>query len=144
MLQNCSKLPSTAATMPTPLLQMKMSTSSGDELKMGHFHCRNRLCMVTGTSIAVDELRHGIDHPAYVVAHNGRATTSLEFNELQCVGAPPRLHSRTAGPAQRTSTTLPTYCKWRITVVNQGNLHLRLSKEDDELQLRDLDCLLHD
>ena len=45
-----------------PLLRTKMSTSSGDELNMGHFHCRNRLCMITRTSIAVDELRHVIDH----------------------------------------------------------------------------------
>ena len=61
MLQHCSKLPLIAATMPTPLLRTKMSTSSGDELNMGHFHCRNRLCMTTGTYITVDELRHVID-----------------------------------------------------------------------------------
>ena len=36
MLQNCSKLPLIAATMPTLLLRTKMSTSSGDELNLGH------------------------------------------------------------------------------------------------------------
>ena len=65
------------------LLRTVMSTSSGDELKLGHFHCHNHLCKITGTSITVDELRHVIDHTAPVVAHNGHATTGPEFNELQ-------------------------------------------------------------
>ena len=31
--------------------------------------------------------------------------------------SPPRLHSRTAGPAQWKSTTLSMHCNWRISVV---------------------------
>ena len=58
MLQNCSKLPLIEATMATPLLRTKMSTSSGDELNLGHFHCGNLVCMTTRTYITVDELRH--------------------------------------------------------------------------------------
>ena len=39
-----------------PLLRTGMSTDSGDELNLWHFHCRNRRCMITGTSTTVDEL----------------------------------------------------------------------------------------
>ena len=39
-----------------------MSADSGDEQNLGHFHCRNRLCMITRTSTTIDELRHVIDH----------------------------------------------------------------------------------
>ena len=100
MLQNCSKLPE-RRHHADHLLRTKMSTSSGDELNMGHFHCRNRLCMITWTSIAVDELRHVIDHTASVVAHNGRVNDLVQrVQRAATVGArlsPPHLHSRTAG-----------------------------------------------
>ena len=66
--ENCGK----TAKSPSPppllkveypsLLRTKMSTSFGDELNLGHSHCRNRLCMITRMSITVDELRHVIDH----------------------------------------------------------------------------------
>ena len=62
-----------------------MSTDSGDELNLWHFHCRNRLCMTTGTSITVDDLRHVIDNTAPVVAHDGHAPTCPEFNELSAL-----------------------------------------------------------
>ena len=74
MLQNCSKQLLIAATMPTPLLRTKMSTSSGDELNLGHFPCRNRLCMITGTSITVDELRH----MSYIIRHLSLHTTGMQ------------------------------------------------------------------
>ena len=71
MPQNCSKLPLNAATMTIPLLRTKMSTSSGDELNMGHFHCRNRTAPC--------------HRPRHLSLHTtGMSTTlSKEFNEVQ-------------------------------------------------------------
>ena len=66
--------------------------------------------MITGTSISVGELRHVINHTAPVVAHNGHVNNLVQrIQRGATVGArlsPPRVHSRTAGPAQQTSTTL--------------------------------------
>ena len=136
MLQNCSKLPLNAATMPTPLLRTKMPTSSGDELNMGHFHCRNRLCMITGTTKAVDELRHVIDHRHSVVAHQRACQQpGPKFNELQLweLGCLPRLRT--------TCWTCTTNVDHLINVLqlenlcgkrDHGNLCLRHDRDDDE------------
>ena len=91
MLQNCSKIPLIAATVPTSLLRTKMSTSSGDELNMGHFHCRNRLGMITGTSKTIDELRNVIDQGI-------RCCTQPACNNL---------HSKHRSPCKKEHGELP-------------------------------------
>ena len=87
-----------------PLLRTKMSTSSGDELNMGHFHCsrEQRLCMITGTSILSMNCAMSSN-----IGHLSLHTTGMQqesrIQQDATVGArlsPPHLHSRTAGPAQ--------------------------------------------
>ena len=80
----------------------------------------SRLCMITGTSKTIDERRHVIDHTAPVVAQRRACATPVSMQNGATVGArlsPPRVHSRTAGPAQKTSTTLSMYCNWRNAMV---------------------------
>ena len=67
MLQNCSKLPLIAATMPTMhscncaylSVATEMSTDSGDELNLWHLHCHETTCRSknTATSTTGKELR---------------------------------------------------------------------------------------
>ena len=137
MLQNCSKLPLNDATMPTPLLQTKMSTSSGDELNMGHFHCCNRLCMITGTFITVDELRHDIDQ--------GTCCCTQRASQRPCPKSSTRCNS---GSSAVFSTSAPENCRTCTNEVehlinvlqlenlcgkrDHGNLHLRHDRDDDE------------
>ena len=67
---------------------------------------------------------------APVVAHNGRVNDLVQrVRRDGTVGArlsPPRLHPRTAGPAQQTSATSSMHCSWRICgETDHGNLQLR-------------------
>ena len=56
--------------------------------------------------------------------------------------SPPRLHSRTVGPTQPTSTTLSMYCSWRISVV-KGPWESASAPRQGRRRaaLWDLDCL---
>ena len=119
MLQNCGKLPLIAATMPTLLLPTKMSTSSGDELKMGHFHCRNHHCMITGTSITVDELRQVIDQAT--VGSRLSPTTAHNLLDLQNKRRPPY------------QCTVKGESLWKS---DQGNLHLRHDRDVNDFVQR--------
>ena len=117
------------------LLRAGMSTDSGDELSLGHFHCRKqRRCMVTETSKTVDELRQQGHRPP--PSHRAKAqqlrlrttrhlslhtsgmqqpvqnSTSCKLWELDC------LHTdctRTAGPAQQQRRP----CQWTATGESQ-------------------------
>ena len=99
------------------LLRTGMSTSSGDELKLGHFHCHNRLCMITGKSITVDELHHVIDHTAPVVAQQRAVNDLVQGRKRSAtVGArlsPHRLHSDLLDLTTGTSITLSMHCNWK-------------------------------
>ena len=79
----------------------------------------SRLCMITGTSKTIDERRHVIDHTAPVVAQRRACATPVSMQNGATVGdrlSSPRLHSKTAGPARPTTTTLSMYSNWRISV----------------------------
>ena len=96
----------------------------------------SRLCMITGTSKTIDERRHVIDHTAPVVAQRRACATPVSMQKGATVGdrlSLPRLHSKTARPARPTTTTLSMYSYWRISVGDQGKLHLRHDRDDDEL-----------
>ena len=94
MLQNCSKLPLIAATMPTmhsrncaylSLLRTKMSTSSGDGLNLWHLQCRETASLHDhrdvqnreGTATAEPPQRTAESKPwAPVVTTTGMASTT--------------------------------------------------------------------
>ena len=82
-----------------PLIQLSRPTAGA---------CR---CGNTATSPNVDERNHVIDH-RHLSLHTTGMQQRVQNTTSSTVGArlsPPRLHSRSAGPTQQTSTTLSMY-----------------------------------
>ena len=86
------------------------------------------------TSTTVDELRQVINHTAPVVAYNGHATTSPELNEAAVARlSSPRLHKRTAGPAQkgnRPPCRRTGERRWSDNSLDHGKPPLRINREN--------------
>ena len=116
-----------------------MSTDSGDELNLGHFHCRNtqRHCMITGTSITVDELRQqGHRPPPGICYCTQRAcNNSVHAQRAATVGArlsPHRLHPKLLDLHNRHRTPESLWCSEQ----DQGKLPLRHDRDVTTLTRR--------
>ena len=56
------------------------------------------------------------EHPAFVVEHDGHVNDQVQETDCNCgISTVSHNCTRTAGPAQPTTTTLSLFCKWRIS-----------------------------